>query len=489
MPRAPVRFRIASVELFERDVTLRLPFRFGAATLTSCPQAFVRARIAFTDGAVATGAAAELMVPKWFDKSPAKSAGENVADLRRSLFAASEAYSGDPTPRPAFGHYASHYAELIEAAARAGINPLTACYGPALLDRAILDALCRQLGVSFYIAVRDNLPCIDTALTPDLAGFALDDFLASLTPRPSIAARHTVGLVDPITSADVVHRVDDGLPQTLEEVIATYGNRYFKIKTGGDLEADRSRLSRIAAVLDALPDAYRVTLDGNEQYRDVSDIVALWRALAADPALARFTASILSIEQPLARELTFAYSIAPLAAVKPVLIDEADATLDAFPRARALGYTGASSKACKGFYKSILNAARVARWNRDAANAHHFLSAEDLTTQAGLAVQQDLALVNLLGIGHVERNGHHYVNGFAGQGAGLREQRDFLTAHPGLYETSHGAVRLAVHEGTIDLRSLDVPGFACAASPDWSSLSPLARPPVPQPLEKLTCKP
>ena len=43
----------------------------------------------------------------------------------------------------------------------------------------------------------------------------------------------------------------------------------------------------------------------------------------------------------------------------------------------------------------------------------YFMSAEDLTTQAGLSVQQDLALVNLLGIGHVERNGHHYVNGMA----------------------------------------------------------------------------
>ena len=34
--------RLHSVELFERPVTLRLPFRFGAATVTRCPQAFVR---------------------------------------------------------------------------------------------------------------------------------------------------------------------------------------------------------------------------------------------------------------------------------------------------------------------------------------------------------------------------------------------------------------------------------------------------------------
>ena len=55
------------------------------------------------------------------------------------------------------------------------------------------------------------------------------------------------------------------------------------------------------------------------------------------------------------------------------------------------------------------------------------MSAEDLTTQAGLSVQQDLALVNLLGITHVERNGHHYVNGMAalprGRAAGLPATR------------------------------------------------------------------
>ena len=42
-----------------------------------------------------------------------------------------------------------------------------------------------------------------------------------------------------------------------------------------------------------------------------------------------------------------------------------------------------------------------------------FIAGEDLTCQAGLAVQQDLALGALIGITHAERNGHHYVDGFA----------------------------------------------------------------------------
>ena len=468
-------FRIESVELFERDVRLRLPFRFGVATLTSCPQAFVRARIAFPDVRSMTGAAAELMVPKWFDKSPGKSAADNVDDLRDSLVAAAGAYVASIAAQTAFGHFATHYAALVDAGARAGRNALTSCFGPAVVDRAVLDALCRHAGVSFYAALAGNLPGMDSRITPDLVDGEITAFLAELAPGTHMAARHTVGLIDPITAADVEARVADGLPQTLEEVIAAYGNRHFKVKVGGDPAADHARIARIAAVLDHLAHPYMATLDGNEQYGNVDGVVALWQSLAADPALERFTASVSMFEQPLARDIALTRSIAPLAAHKPVLIDESDATLDAFVRAKALGYTGVSSKGCKGLYKSLLNGARAAQWNRGLAAPKYFLSAEDLTTQAGLAVQQDLALANALGIAHVERNGHHYSNGFAGQGAGADEQHGFLAAHPGLYTESDGVVRLAIRDGVIDLRSFDRPGFAAGAEPLWESLAPLRR--------------
>jgi len=69
-PGAPA-FTVSAIDRFARDVRLRLPFRFGAVTLTAAPQAFVRATIRLADGREATGAAAELLVPKWFDKNPA----------------------------------------------------------------------------------------------------------------------------------------------------------------------------------------------------------------------------------------------------------------------------------------------------------------------------------------------------------------------------------------------------------------------------------
>ena len=127
-----------------------------------------------------------------------------------------------------------------------------------------------------------------------------------------------------------------------------------------------------------------------------------------------------------------------------------------------------SSKACKGLYKSLLNRARCVRWNQEAGRETYFMSAEDLTTQPGPGLQQDLALVSLLGLTHVERNGHHYVNGMAGLPE--HEQDAFLRAHPDLYERSHGAVRLRITKGELAIGSLDCAGYASGALPDWNHM-------------------
>jgi hypothetical protein len=160
--------------------------------------------------------------------------------------------------------------------------------------------------------------------------------------------------------------------------------------------------------------------------------------------------------------------IAKLAKHIPVIIDESDSTVDSFLQAKELGYTGVSSKTCKGLYKSIINAARCSMWNKELGEEKYFQSAEDLTCQAGLAVQQDLALISLLGITHVERNGHHYVNGLAG--AEEQEQMDFLNNHNDLYQTTNGRTCIKIVDGKFSVASLQCIGFATSAFPDWSTL-------------------
>ncbi len=467
------RFTIEAVDLFERDVVLRMPFRFGVVTLTRAPQAFARVRIRLADGRSGEGMAAELLAPKWFDKNPALSNEDNFEQLRAALGIARTLYL-DGSADTGFGRFIRHYPAQIERAAARGLNSLVALYGPALLDRAALDALGRALGEPFHALVaRNGVGLAATDLCPDLAGFDFDAFLARLKPAASIAARHTVGLVDPITRADQAERVGDGLPETLEEVVATYGQRWFKLKVAGDVAADVERLARIAAVLGRIEGAYACSLDGNEQYDDIEGVLRLWRGMHDDPRLQRLCAGVAFVEQPIKRQTALARDVSALSAETPVIIDESDDALDAFVRAKAMGYRGVSSKTCKGIYKSLINAARCDAWNREAPG-RYLMSAEDLTIQAGLGLQQDLALVSLLGIRHVERNGHHYVNGMADHSPA--EQQRFLEAHPDLYERSSGAVRVRIREGELAIGSLGGPGFASGAAPDWTSMRPMRTP-------------
>jgi hypothetical protein len=325
-----------------------------------------------------------------------------------------------------------------------------------------------------------NVPGIAAVrdLTPDLAGYDLARFLGSLRPGSTIAARHTVGLLDPITAADQKpgDRVDDGLPETLEEVVRAYRLRYFKLKVAGNVAGDLERLTRIAAVLDRDAGDYRATLDGNEQYDDVDGIAELWRRMRETPALARLVAATLFIEQPIKRAQALAKPVDALARLKPLIIDESDGELSSFPDALRLGYSGVSSKNCKGLYKSILNAARVAKLNTEAGAQNYFMSAEDLTTLAGVSVQQDLALVSLLGLTHVERNGHHFVDGMSF--APDREQAAFARAHPDLYSRAAGPARLIIDDGNLALGSLACAGFAVAADMDFAAMRPMPAAPA-----------
>jgi hypothetical protein len=459
--------RLVEVDTQERELRFRMPFRFGAATLDVCRQLVVRIR-AEVDSAVQSGVAAEFALPKWFDKSPELRESDNVEQLRRSLALAVEVYRGAGRERSPFALHRACVGEQLRRCEREGLPPLVAGFGVALVDRALIDAACRSRKQSFFEAVRRNHLGIDASLTPELSDFDLDGFLAGLRPSAEIAARHTVGLLDPLTAADLRGpRPADPLPCTLEECLEHYGTTHFKLKLSGRADEDVERLTRIAAVLDRLPD-YRATLDGNEQYQDPDGVLAFWEQLEARPKLSRLRSAILFIEQPIARRVALSASITALARLRPVEIDESDGTLDAFVRAKELGYTGVSSKACKGVYRSILNRARCAHWNAQAGTDRYFMSAEDLIVQAGVSLQQDLSLATLIGCTHGERNGHHYVNGLAG--APREEQTRILNAYPNLYRRGDdGIVRLAIRGGRISLGDLEAPGFGSGSELLWTA--------------------
>jgi hypothetical protein len=443
------RLMVRNVAVSERPVQFRTPFRFGAVTIESAPQLFVHADVEVEGYGRSTGATAELIVPKWFNKDRRLSADETVEQLRQSVRIACDLYLSEQSFDTAFGVHAARIAEHVSRCAATGIPALAACFGPAEIDKAIVDALLRAIRLDVFSGLRANIIGLDARLSPDLDNNDIMRFLSNREPSQRVALRHTVGMLDPMSS--------------LQEAVRETNCRYFKLKLSGDPEGDRARLASIAATFDALRVDYHVTLDANEQYDDVTRLATLVGALTEDTTLAPLATRLLYIEQPLPRDITWDVPLGDLCRHFAFIIDEADDSYDAFPRARGLGYRGVSSKTCKGLYKSLLNGARAMVWNEDAAN-HSFVTAEDLTCQAGLAVQQDTALVAFLGILHAERNGHHYVNGFADTPS--REAEAFLAVHPDLYEMRNGRVQLAVHDGMIAVASLAVPGFACGVRPD-----------------------
>src|SRR5450432_3442539 len=456
----PLRFAVRDIAFFERPVSFARPFRFGAVVIEAASQLFVRAEIEIEGKGIFTGASAEMLVPKWFDKRAALAAEDTVDELRRALSIARGLYLAHSGFETAFGLHAACLAAQVEACAKEDIPPLAAAYGPAEIDKAVLDALLRGARVNFFDGMAQNVACIDARLTPDLNDDDIARFLAARKRRRRVAIRHTVGLDDPIEGKG-------GVADARENA----GARYFKLKLAGDPGTDAARLVRIGQELATLPHDYGVTLDANEQYADLNALRALADQLDRDAALRPIAAKLLYIEQPMPRDITRASPLGALAK-RDFIIDEADDSYDAFPAARALGYRGISSKSCKGIYKSIVNATRAAKWS--ALGEKYFITSEDLTCQAGLCVQQDLALGALIGVTHAERNGHHYVDGFGD--APADEAQAYLAAHSDLYVRDGNKVRLSIHDGDLLTGSLATPGFATRVHPVWSALSPLAHP-------------
>ncbi len=456
----PPRLAVRTIDFFERAVRFSRPFRFGAVVVTSAAQVFARVEIEIEGGRTFVGASAELLVPKWFDKRAHLSPNQTVDEIRRSLEISRGLYLASSAFDTAFGHHASRIAAQFEACARQDIPSLAAIFGPAEINKAIIDALLRSADVDFFRGMAANIVGIDARLAPDLRSDDITRFLAQCQRQDRVAVRHTVGLDDPIEG-------EGGVADARENS----GARFFKLKLAGDAQADAARLVRIGRELASLGHDYRVTLDANEQYSDLASLQDLVDRLRGGDALAPIASRLLYIEQPMPRELTRAVPLGALAELN-FIIDEADDSYNAFPAARSLGYRGISSKSCKGIYKSVVNATRAAKWS--TARDKFFITGEDLTCQAGLSVQQDLALGALIGLTHMERNGHHYVDGFADTPA--EEANAFLAAHPGLYVRDGGKVRLAIHDGHLVTDSLVTPGFATAVHPDWSMMTPLRQP-------------
>ncbi|HEU5314716.1 MAG TPA: hypothetical protein VFX49_01295 [Chloroflexota bacterium] len=469
---------VREVRLNVLNMRTRMPFRYGIASMTALPHLFVRIE-ADVNGKPAVGLAAEGLPPKWFTKDPATTFRQDLADMLGVIRHACDAAIELPAAATVFAWWRALYDAQMAWGADRGYAPLLTGLGASLVERALLDAVCRATAMPFPEAVRVNALGIHlAALHAELSDIEPGFFLPS-RPLRRIVVRHTVGLADPLTDADISpgERLEDGLPQSLEACVAAYGLTHFKIKLSGDLPKDIARLRQVAVVLDARAlDTYRFTLDGNEQYASVTQFCEAWSAFAAEPSLRGFMPHALFVEQPLHRGVALSDDAArELRAWRDrpaIIIDESDGEAGSAAAALERGYAGTSHKNCKGVFRGVANACLIAKRRREQPQRRFVLSGEDLANVGPIALLQDLATMATLGVEHVERNGHHYFRGLSMlpenvQSLVLEKHGDLYRRHDGGFPT------LDVRAGRIEIDSVVEAPFGTRFLLDSMQFTPL----------------
>ncbi len=459
--------RLVDAELHRTETETRMPFRFGIAVMTAAPHVILKCQYEI-GGKTFEGIAAEGLLPKWFDKSPEKSASQEIEEMLLVIRNA-VAIARTLGPSTGFDFWRSIYDQQMTWASAQDLPALLTNFGVSMVERTMIDALAQSQGLNLAGLMRENVPGMDLqSIHPELGNLSPADLLPT-KPLESITARHTIGLSDPLTAADLTSdiRITDGLPQAFEDCIDAYGLRHFKLKVSGKVESDLERLRQIARiVVDRCGSDYAFTLDGNEQYHSFSDFVELWESVQADDSLRSFFQNLIFIEQPLHRSVALDGEHAPIRDWEggpPVIIDESDATLESLSKALELGYTGTSHKNCKGVMKGIANRCLINHYARTERSSRYQMSGEDLVNIGPVALLQDLAAQAVMGNSTVERNGHHYFCGLTPFAPSI--SRAMLDHHADLYTPLDDQyARLNVLNGALPMGSVNAAPFGVAGT-------------------------
>ena len=359
-----MKLRVREGDIHLTNLQTRMPFKYGIATMTRMPMAFVRVALEM-DGRTVFGVSSDLLPPKWFTKIPDSDVDAEVHEMLAVIARTLEVAVGIEGESP-FEIWQELYETQDIWSESDGVPPLLAHFGTSMIERAVIDAFCRGMGDSLYrLLFADKLGVDLGSVHPALHGKSPADLLAP-SPRRTVVVRHTVGLADPIHARDIgpEDRLEDGLPQALDECVERYGLKHFKIKIGADFEASADRLKQIAALLQSnCPKDYAFTLDGNESFQTCRDFEGYWRRLTEIPELESFWEHLLFVEQPIHRDNALdaqEHSFNDWPDRPPIIIDESDSSIRSLPLALKLGYRGTSHKNCKGVFKGIANACLLA---------------------------------------------------------------------------------------------------------------------------------
>ncbi len=285
------------------------------------------------------------------------------------------------------------------------IPPLAILLAASPLEAAIHDAYGRSVGLSSFDCLSEEFCSEDLSayLGPEFAGMYLDRF-TSRQPKAMMPLYHLVGASDPLSKDDVKKRIQDGLPETLEEWIQTEGLSHLKIKLDGDdLDWDVGRVTEVDRIANRIaPErVWRYSVDFNERCPNEDYVIEFLERI--DRLSKTSCPRIQYIEQPTSRELLpqAEQTMHRVSRTKPVVLDEGLLDLETLQRARQMGYNGVALKACKGQTESLLMAAAAQSYGL-------FLCVQDLTCIGASFLHSASLAARIPTVAAIEGNGRQY---------------------------------------------------------------------------------
>jgi L-alanine-DL-glutamate epimerase-like enolase superfamily enzyme len=438
--------RLSDLRIEFNDYLYRAPYMFGGREVDRVTILEVRCRLSTRAGKSAEGAAAMPLGNVWSYPAPGvpydvtlnamKTLAEKIERDTKSFTEYAHPLDVNHTLEPEYLKSSEETSRELKL--QLPIPKLCTLVTASPFDAAIHDAFGKLHGRnSFSISGRDFVK-YDLAhyLNREFQGEYLDRYVAAKA-IPRVRMYHSVGASDPLTPAEIKRRLNDGLPECLEDWIPYSGVTALKIKlNGGDLVADVDRVAAIDRVTIAAQTKrgfrdWIYSLDFNERCPNVQYLLDFERQIKgrAPTAFER----VQYIEQPTARDLAAnrGNTMFEAAKLRPVVIDESLTGLDTLLLAREMGYTGVALKACKGQSQTLLLAAAAQKYKM-------FRCVQDLTCPGAALVHSVGIAAHIPGTSALEANAREYVPSAS---AGWEKK------YPGIFDVRDGYLKTAGLDG------------------------------------------
>jgi len=409
--------RVEQVTFGYEDYTYRTPIKFGGSVVDRVTLLNVHCVIRDGSGKTAKGFGSMPMGNVWAFPSRTMTYDETLGAMRALAERVAKIYNSYKETGHPVDIGTALEPPALKAAAETSqqlrlkepIPHLCTLVVASPFDAAIHDAYGKLHGVSSYKTYGPEFMEHDLSryLGAEFKGEYLSRYVLA-DPKPRMPLYHLVGAVDPILASDIVKRVGDGLPETLEEWINYNGLTNLKIKLNGDDQ--KWDVERVIRVDQAAAETQRkrgvqrwvYSLDFNERCPNVEYLLGFLRQLKAK--IPEGFERIQYIEQPTKRDLkSDRHNVMHEAAkLRPIVIDESLTDIENLELSRSMGYTGAALKACKGQSQALLMAAY-------AQKRKMFLCVQDLTCPGASLIHSAGMAAHVPGVAAIEANSRQYV--------------------------------------------------------------------------------